>query len=392
MNIAYFTDTFLPTLNGVVTSLVNLATGMADRGHNILICAPKTPGQKKAPFPHKGIDLILLPSVPAFFYPGLRIASPFSPALIDKIRHFKPDVIHLHSPFLVGGGAMLLGKLLKKPLVGSFHGYFMEEEYLKIIGFNGNTSLLTGALWKFAATFYNQCDHVVSPAEATKADLLTHSVHKPVTVIPNTINEQLITIASPDTVSRLRNHLGLPPHVLLYAGRLSKEKCLDVLLAACARCMQDNARLGMLIIGDGPIKHTLQQSMQDFGVGTRVVFTGEIDQQDLLTSGYYQLADVFVTASTSEVLPMTIIEAMYFGLPLIGVKKRGVYEMINGVGLVASPNDIVGLTREIKRVIVDGELRKKLSDQSRAAFEAHYASDQVVTKFESLYRSMRDTR
>ena len=174
MKIAYFTDTFLPNMNGVVTSLLNLTLLLADHKHNIHIYAPLS--NHHAPkLDHPRISVTYLPSIPSFIYPEWRTGSPISPNLIKTLREFNPDVLHVQTTFTVGGGGLVLGRVLQKPVLGCFHGYFMEPEYLKVIGISSEIPVLTQFLWKFAAVFYNQCSAVMAPALVSKQDLIKHN-------------------------------------------------------------------------------------------------------------------------------------------------------------------------------------------------------------------------
>ena len=109
MKIAYFTDTFLPQINGVVTSLVTVTSALASLGHQITVFAPRPKGVGKNDRRTKGISVELLPSMPSFFYPDWRASVPVSPSLISKVRRLDPDIIHFQTTFLVGGGGIILG-------------------------------------------------------------------------------------------------------------------------------------------------------------------------------------------------------------------------------------------------------------------------------------------
>ena len=388
MKVAYFTDTFLPQINGVVTSLVTITSALASLGHQITVFAPRPKGVGKIDRNTKGISVELLPSMPSFVYPDWRASVPVSPSLISKVRRLDPDIIHFQTTFLVGGGGIILGKILKKPVIGSFHGYFMEPEYLKIFNINHGVEVLSAILWKYAAFFFNQCDMVLTYSESAKKDLQQHGVRKPIFVIPNTINEKAMKKVSGKEVSNLRQLHGLNKKVVLYVGRISAEKSLDTLVKSFSFVLKKAPHTTLLIIGDGPIRKKIMQLSRDLKIEKHVVFTGNIPQETLLTKGYYQTAHVFATASTSELQPISIIEAMYFGLPLVGVEKRGSLEMIQSVGFLSQPNDIKRLADNIVKVISDKSVHDELSKKSQEEYERKYKLEKVVKAYEIFYKEV----
>lgn len=388
MKIAYFTDTFLPQINGLVSSIITIASALAAKGDEIIIFAPKPARGKRVDWNPFGIKLEFLRSIPSFLYPDLRAAMPVSLKILRILRRIKPDIIHFQTTFLVGVSGIILGKLLKKPIIGSFHGYFMEPEYLKIVKFNTRTRIVTNILWKYAVFFYNQCDAVLTYSEGAREDLIQHKVKKPIFVIPNSIDEGRIKKISDEKILKLRQRYNLNKKVVLYVGRVSVEKSLDMLIKSFSYVLKKVPDATLFIIGDGPIKKDLVGFCADLGIEKNVVFAGAVPQEQLLTQGYFQVADVFATASTSELQPISIIEAMYFGLPLVGVAKRGSLEMIQGVGLLSEPDAIEELAKIIIKVISDKNVHEKLSKNSEQEYERKYKLKKVVKTYDGFYKEV----
>ena len=388
MKIAYFTDTFLPQINGVVTSLTTIASALGSSNHKIAIFAPKPKGGRKINWNPKGTSLELLPSMPAFFYPDWRAAAPVSPSLLLRIRKLNPDIIHFQTTFLLGVGGIIFGKVLKRPVVGSFHGYFMEPEYLKIVKLPSQTRMVSKILWKYASFFLNQCDVVLTYSEGAKKDLERHGVKKPIFVIQNAINEKMIKKVDGGKVSEVKKLYKLKKKVVLYVGRISAEKSLDVLIKSFSYAVKEFPDTSLFIIGDGPIRNSIMKLCADLGIEDNVILTGNIPQEQLLTKGYFQTADVFATASTSEVQPVSIIEAMYFGLPLVGVAKRGSLEMIGGIGLISQPDDVKSLAKNIAKVISDKKLHDELSEKSLREYKRKYLLEKVVKSYDLFYKEV----
>ncbi len=388
MKIAYFTDSLLFSIGGVSNSLLNLSTSISKNGHKITIFAPKSPTQASKKKLLKGIKIDFFPSIEAPWNPRLRIGPPLSPRILTKIKRDDPDIIHFHTPFLIGASAVVLGKSLKKPIVGTFHTYFMQPEYLKAAGINIPVKPLTNFLWKYAAFFYNQCDVVIAPSESVRKDLKKNGVKKPIHTISNFINEDQFKLLSIKQLLALRVKLKLSKKVILYVGRLSHEKSLDILLKSFAKVLKKIGDISLLIIGEGQIESELKSLTKALGIKDRVVFMGSVSQETLLSGGYFQLADTFATASGSETQGIALIEAMYFGLPLVGISRKGTYDVIKNVGLLSRPKDTSGLAKNILRVLTDESLKKKLSKASRKSFTQKYAAKKIVNQFENLYKQL----
>jgi len=388
MKIAFFTDTFLPQINGVVSSLTTIAGALGRKGYKIVIFAPKPARGKEVNWKSENVEIHFLSSVKTFIYHDFRAAVPISPKLLQSIRQTNPDIIHFQTTFFLGGGGILLGKLLKKPVIGSFHGYFMEPEYLKIVKLDYQVSIISNILWKYVALFYNQCDAVLTYSKGGREDLEKHGVKKPIFVIPNTINEKKMKKVSKEKISQLRELYNLNKKVVLYIGRISAEKSLDTLVESFSYVLKRERDTSLLIIGDGPTRNSIMNLCGDLRIKKNVVLTGNIPQEELLTRGYFQVADVFATASKSELQPVSIIEAMYFGLPIVGVGKRGVLEMVQRVGLISTPDKSQELAENILKILQDERLRKRLSKNSQLEFTERYMLSKVTKSYESFYRQV----
>jgi len=388
MKIAYFTDTFLPQINGVVSSLATLAGALGKKGYKIVIFAPKPARGREVHWKSENVEIQFLPSVKTFIYHDFRAAVPISPKLLKIIRQKNPDIIHFQTTFFLGGGGILLGKLLKKPVVGSFHGYFMEPEYLKIVKLDYQVKIISNILWKYVGLFYNQCDAVLTYSQDALKDLKHHKIKKPIFVVPNSIDTKIIKKVDESDLAKLRKKYKLNKKVIINVGRLSPEKSLEILMKSFVNVVKNEKNVTLFLVGDGPSKNSLINLSRSLKIERNVVFTGNIPQEDLLTKGYLQLADVFATASTSELQPISIIEAIYFGLPLVGVAKRGTREMIQGVGLLSQPEDPKSLAQNILKVISDKNVHDQLSKNSRQEYERKYKLKKVVSAYESFYEEI----
>ncbi|MGE5528131.1 MAG: glycosyltransferase [Patescibacteria group bacterium] len=384
LRIAFFVDNFYPQFNGVLTSYMNTINELARRGHEILVVAPKiAPRRRYDPrsFPY---PLLYKRGVPAFFYPDFRLTWPFSLASVLRTRRFAADLIHFHSPLTIAMQGIATARLLRLPLVGTFHTFFAEPEYLRVVGLE-SWRFLIDAGWWYNNLLYEACDVVVSPSEWTASELLARKIRTRIEVVPNGVELSRYTV--PDA-ARPRP-ASLPPlpagaDLVIYVGRISREKSIDVVIKAMERVFPIKPKAHLAIVGDGPARPELMDYARERGLLGRITFTGMIPNEVLLASGLLGEAKLFATASTSENQPMTILEAMIFGLPIVGVDAKGVPEMIRGNGFLCPPEDPDAMSRCILALLEREELRREMAAASRRLAQ-EYAIERTTDKLLSVY-------
>ncbi len=385
MKIAVFTDAFPPQINGVVTHILDANRLLSLKGYEIIIFAPK---------PEKDIDNLPLPanvkvhylsSIPLFFYEDFYLTPPFSPYAFKIVQQFAPEIIHFHSPITVGANGIAIAKLLKIPLIGSFHAYFMEPEYLRIVKLDkiklDKSKVVNKLLWYYANLFYNQADVVISPSFKTKDDLINHGVNRPIKVISNGVD------CSFNKKGSSKMNFNLPKKYILYVGRVSREKSIDVLINAFSEFAKNEKETHLVIIGDGPAKKELEKLSFSLNLSNRIHFIGLLHHDDLINSPIYKNALVFATASKSETQCISVLEAINFGLPIIGVKSRAIPELIKGNGILCEADNIKNLSEAFSLLTKDVKLRKRCQYQSLELAKKH-SINLTIQKLESLYASL----
>jgi len=386
LNIAIFTDTFLPRFDGIITSILNTSGELMRRGHRVRIIAPRIRKNQEEIIKdyNPNLEVSLIPGVKALFYPDFRLTIPATPWIIRSLKNMKVDVIHLHTPFTMGMEAILSSAYLGAPLVSTFHTYFIEPEYLKIVHLHRLPGI-TRFGWAYSNLFHNMCDVTVSPSRFTADELRRNSLACPIRVISNGISLREPATLSEEEKAKIRKKYGLKKNIMLFIGRVSPEKCIDVMMKAARRVFEKRNDVTLLIVGDGPGFEYLKKTSVDLGIVDNTVFTGGIPHTELLKSGIFEVSKFFVTASTSENQPMTIIEATMFGLPIIGVDSRGVPEMISDNGFVAKPGDDREIAQYMLKLLEDDELRDTMAAHS---IEMGYKYDirETTERMEKLYR------
>lgn len=387
MKIAFFTDTFLPQVNGVATALANQAAELGARGHSILIFTPKLDHIKREKFKAKNVQVVHLPTVPALLYPEFKLGVFGLPKVIKYLIKFKPDIIHLHSPLTVGMDAIMAAKLFNRPLVGTIHVYFAESGYLRWFKYKLAVKLVDKAVRRFLNFMFNQCDLVLAPSKMLVEELNKDGFKKTVSYLPNGVTLTPPKPLSDKAKTALKKKYGLKTKVVLHFGRLSHEKNVDVLLKSFQLLTKKRQDVSLLIIGDGPSKSKLVQLAKKLGIGKEVVFTGFMEHQTLISSGIIGLGDIFATASTMENNPMAVLEAMMFGLPIVGVKQAGLIELISSNGFLVKPGDTKEMAEKQEKILFDEKLSTQMREKSLQLIKP-YSVDKVIDKLLELYRTL----
>jgi len=380
MRIAIFTDCFLPQIDGVATATLNLTKGLANRGHKVYIIAPKYRGVKE--FKHKNIKVIRINAVPALFYPQLKISNPFSMSLYLKLKKEKIDLIHFQTPLTIGMQGIVLSRMLKVPLVGTFHTMIADLQYLKHGGIN--VKLAQNLTWKYARAYYNRCNLITCPSESTKKELLDNDFTKPIKVISNGIN---FSIFDNSKWKKVRNKYNPGGKLLLFVGRLAYEKNIPYLLECFKLVLHKSPNTKLLIIGDGPQVAEIKSFSERLELKNNIIFTGRINHEELIKSSIFKACDLFVTASTTENQPMTILEAQANGLVCICLNKRGVKDLIksgyNGY-LAKSKKEF---SNRIIELLSDNKLRSRMRKNTLREIRKHDIK-KVITIWERTYSKL----
>ena len=310
MNIGIFTDTYLPQINGVVSSIVTLERQLRKQGHQVYIFTvshPKAPANEE--------DVYRIPSMPFVFLKDYRVGLMYSSRLMYRIKRLKLDIILSQTEFSLGMFARLTGMRLHIPVVHTYHT--MYEEYMHYI--SKGVEFSPELARKYSKKFCNHVDGVIAPTQKTKQLLLGYGVQTPIEVIPSGIDFSPFDKINYDkeVIDNLKNSLGLntTDPIILFVGRVAKEKSIDEILYALPRVIQHLPTTKLVIIGDGPEMATLKTLAMHLGIEKNISFLGMKPWQEI--GKYYQLGDIFVSASTSETQGLTFAEAMAASLPVI---------------------------------------------------------------------------
>jgi 1,2-diacylglycerol 3-alpha-glucosyltransferase len=380
LKVAVFTDCFLPVINGVVTATDNLVKGLAAKGHQVLLVTP-----------HYGSDTLCARAnvwhytcrgIPAFFHIDFQTTSPVDFSLFKAIKKFNPDIIHLQTPWTIGMQAILIARILKKPLVGTFHTFFSDPDYLKNIRLNNRYA--AEAADKLSIYFYNHCSVVSAPSTSTLAELAKLGFKAPLVYISNGLDG---TIFDNNNSTRIRSRFVEEETLLfLYVGRIAPEKNIFFLLDSFKKALRSHCRCKLLLVGDGSDLLQVRNYVYQENLDDSIIIAGRIPYDELVASGIFGAADVFITASKTENQPLTVLEAQYNGLPVLGLNARGMPDLItdNKNGLLAPFDDPDALTANIQRISNEKGLLDRLKLGCFEMIKEH-SLESVIENWEKTY-------
>jgi len=296
------------------------------------------------------------------------------------------DVVHVNHPFISGSLSLLYCRPIGIPIIFTNHTRYdlYAKAYVPLVG--GAVKLL--AMHLFIPTFTSLVDLVVSPSAGMRQVLIEAGVKAPIDVVPNGVD--LHPFRHPTHV-RCRTEFGFTDQDVLFffVGRLGSEKNLVFLLKSFYEAYQREPHCALFLVGEGPLREELRTWVEERGIGARVIFTGLIPYDEM--PGYMAMADVFATASVSEVHPLTVIEAMAAGLPVIGIQSPGVGDtVVDGItGLLCPQLGQTQFSQAMIDLVVDRERRLELGTQARRASE-QYAIERSVQEMLKRYERVID--
>lgn len=380
MRIGIFTDTYTPNINGVVTSILMLKKALEKKGHVVYVVTVNAENMQYKQ--EENGKVLRIPGIPIGIY-DYRLTGIYPLKAIKMIKKWNLDIIHSQTEFGIGTFARILAKQFSIPLVHTYHT--MYEDYVHYIT-KGYFNRSSKKVVEYLTLFY--CDKTISElvVPTKKAYQLfkqKYKVDRNVYIVPTGIDVDKFYLENNTSmdVSKKKKNLGLEKDdfVILFVGRIGSEKNIELLLSSMKSLVGVSSRMKLLVIGDGPDLDNYKKYVSKNGLESNVVFAGKVPWEEI--SGYYALADCFVTASRTETQGLTVIEAMAASLPVVAIDDESftdtVVDQLNGL--------IFKNRREYKKCILslfnDRDLLKKLSKQARISAETHsskYFSEQIL--------------
>jgi 1,2-diacylglycerol 3-alpha-glucosyltransferase len=376
MRIGMMTDVYKPHISGITNYISLNKKFLEKRGHEVFVftfsdmdSADDEPNIIRSPG---------LPLLDTGYYISLSY-TPQAKKLLNTMQ-----VVHVHHPFVSGNLALRYCRPRGIPIVFTNHTRYdlYSQAYLPpmadIIG--------VAAVQAYLPAFCRACDLVISPSAGMRDVLVGLGVDIPIEIAPNGVD--LRPFQDPDN-SINRQELGFSTEdvVLIYVGRLGPEKNLRFLLRSFAGVVQayDHARL--LIIGDGPESEFLKDQVTHANISDFVKFVGMIPYEKM--PAYLRMADAFVTASITEVHPLTVVEAMAAGLPVLGISSPGISDTVQEGknGYLVLHDDMASFTAKMVRLVREDEFRRQMGETARQT-AAEYDIERTTAMMEERYQNV----
>lgn len=378
MKVLITTDLYLPSVNGVVTSVLSLANGLARHGHEVRILTLSDTVHTYT----EGKVTFLGSFGAGLLYPGIRIRRLGCHSAVCELIRWHPDVVHSQCEFSTFAIARTIARKCGVPLVHTYHTVY--EEYTHY--FSPNVRMGRTMVAQFSRHIANCTDAVIAPTEKVRRLLASYRVHTPIAVIPTGLEVQKDVGNATQTRECFREKLGIPQgkQVLLFIGRLAEEKNIPALFRLLA--YPGLCDMVLVLVGDGPYRAELERQARELGLSRRVFFAGMVPHTQV--GDYYRMGDVFVNASGSETQGLTYIEAMAAGIPVVCRADPCVEGLIESGKSGFACRNVAEMAKAIERLLTDPSLRTQITQTASALVEATYTSDVFAATAEKLYRTV----
>ena len=383
MRIGIFTDTYPPFINGVSTSIQMLENSLRKMGHKVFIVTVN-PEQMKYSLEKNRI--LRIPGIPIGIY-DYRLTTLYPIKAVNIIKEWNLDVIHTHTEFGIGTFARVIGRQFDIPIVHTYHT--MYEDYVHYITkgyFNGPSKKIVEYLTRFYCD--KTIEELIVPTKKTY-DLFKekYKYDRNVHIIPTGIEIDRFYREKLDEnkIKEKKKELGIKDNeiTILYVGRIASEKSIDFLINNHVEILKENKNSKLVIVGDGPDLENYKELAKKNKIEDKVIFTGKVPWVDVPL--YYNLADIFVTASHTETQGLTVVEAMAASIPVVALDDESFRNtVVDGLTGYLFKNKKEYVNRIIE-LLNNKNLREKMGSQGRINSET-YSSKYFGQRVLSVYK------
>lgn len=423
MRIGLFTDTYHPSINGIVYVVDSLKTQLEAQGHEVFVFCPA-----KSIRPSKHAELlceddhvIRFPSFKSGFFDDFDMSLFFPPRVISQIRDLELDIVHVFTPSQVGligvraayksdipyviqhctdlyefaadypnvlpGILALISIVL--PMTIKLDGKDIRELIKLYRPRRGRIAWNQSIIERAITMVYSKADAVIALSRKSQQQLKSwqrdDDYRYDLTLLPNGVDA--LPVPAPEVVAAFQREHGIDPddEVYGFVGRLGEEKNLPILIEALPIILADRPRARLLFVGDFEYRKTLERMAAESGYGDRVTFTGAIPRQQLGVA--YQAFDVFTFPSLKDTQGWVLHEAAHSGLPIV-IIDREVSEVVrDGVNGYFATDDAQDLAAHVTRLLSDTELRQRFGVESQR-LATGFTERHQAEKLSDLYRDV----
>ncbi|AEH50971.1 glycosyltransferase family 4 protein [Pseudothermotoga thermarum] len=374
MKIAMMTDAYYPQPNGVAVSVYLYKKYLEKLGHEVYVVTP---------FGAKTDEKVLIIGGKSFpweknhFVPSSGRLLP----IINFLKQNKIEVIHSHAPFALGFRALAVQKYLGLPHVHTYHTLLVEYRHYIPKPLRPSAK----SVEEFSSWFCNMVNRVVAPTEKIKSELISYGVKRPIDVVPTGIDvEHFQKPCSSDI--RKKFNIDKTCKLLLYVGRLAHEKNVLFLLDVLKKLREKHLNVHLLFVGDGPAREEILDYAIEINVDDFITLAGAVNRDEL--PDYYQQADLFVFASTTETQGLVVLEALAAGTPVVAVKKMGIANVLKeheGALLVDEPNVHV-FAEKVEQILSNHSLYENMRQRGKEYVASNWSMEKRVKELLETYQ------
>lgn len=371
VRVALFTGAYNHIADGVSLTLNRLVDYLERNGVEVCVFAPTV---SSPPIRHAG----RLVPVPSIALPGrndYRLAFGLTRRARKELDALRPTIVHIATPDFLGRAALRYAKRHGIDAVSSYHTHF--SSYLKYY----RMEFLDRRLWRYLKNFYDDCRHVYVPSPSMADVLRTHGITEGLLYWPRGVDTDRFHNRHRSMEWRRAHGITDDEVVITFVSRLVSEKGLDVLADVASRLARHTPGHRFLVVGEGPAREDLEHEMPD------AIFTGYLDGADLATA--YASSDVFFFPSETETFGNVTLEAMASGVPAVCADATGSNALVDHgkTGFLAPPTDSAAFEKHVRDLILDADLRRRLSLASRQRAK-EYAWDAVLERMLNYYLTL----
>ncbi len=402
LNIAMFTNNYLPFIGGVSISINRLANALRERGHKVVIFAPDYPGLiKKDDTNENGVfrcKLLFYKKSNTFVY---AMANIYSPLIVKEFIKHKFDIIHIHHPIWMGIKGLRLGKKYHVPVIFTYHTRLeMYADYLPVFKLLFK-NILSHRLVK---SFAQKCDAVIAPTVSSEEYLGNVGVSRPKLVMPTGVefsnyeknsDEKNDDLEKNDqeneevkSVGNIRNTYVTEDEVLMCTvSRLAPEKNISFIIEGL-KIVKENTttKFKCMIIGTGPEKNNIQKLINKYSLQNDVILIGSVLPSEIST--YYSASDLFIFSSISETQGMVLLEAMAGKCPVICVRSSGTDDVVSdGYNGYKTASETSEWAEKVRILLESSALRETMSVNA-FLYSQDFSVEKMAEKAESFYRQI----
>jgi 1,2-diacylglycerol 3-alpha-glucosyltransferase len=382
LKIGIFTDSFRPYTSGVVRSIELFSREFNSKGHEVYVFGPDYP-LLHYPKEEKVFRFI---SIPAPTIPDFALPIPISVQLGPTIRRIGLDIIHVHSPFLLGRLGARAARRYNLPLVFTFHTLY--DQYVHYLPLAQQTS--RRLVQVIGRDFCNRCDLVITPSNLVMNYLRRIGVNTAIKTIPTGVELEEFK----DTNHRwLYDTYKIDPNdrILLFVGRLGKEKNIAFLLKSFQIVQEIVPNLCLVLVGKGPLEPKLHRLCKELGIAHKVVFTGVLPRHKIVHC--YAGASLFVFPSVTETQGLVIGEAKATGLPVVAIRAFGPAEMVcHGEDGILTDPSLTSFTGGILQLLQNDRLYQAMREKALknvSLLSSTHCASKMLEAYEELIQARR---